>query len=150
MIPQLVEMLENTDDDVRSTVAGLLKGFALHGWPSIPVLLLPLIIITDDVRISIFKSSVIPKVAKIMVEDHNDNVRRTAAELLHEFALHGGLFFVAIWLLLLIVVLDDVRASIWESNQLHQFANRNENDDRATASASYVSSGSILLTAFDR
>lgn len=70
-----------------------------------------------------------------MVEDHNDDVRSTAAGLLHEFALHGGLFFGAIWLLLLIAVIDDVRASILGSSQLHQFVNRGENGNRATASA---------------
>jgi hypothetical protein len=101
---------------VRKTASELLRAFALHcGLLCGLALLLLLIVVIADIRASILGSSVVPPLVK-MLENHDDLVRSTAARLLEEFALHGLLHFILVQLLLLIMVIDDVRASTFKSN----------------------------------
>lgn len=92
-IQSLVNMLEKDDDDLRDTAAKLLQTFALHGGLLVSSVLSILTVTIENIP-SKTLNSVVPSLIKMLRKKKSESIRDTAADLLHEFALHGGTFSV--------------------------------------------------------
>lgn len=89
---------------------------------------LQLTILIDNIRASVIDGDAIRLVVK-MLEARNDGVRSTAAGLLKYFSQQGRLHFSSVFLLMLIIITEDVRAPLFTSDVIFSLAKVLEAND---------------------